>query len=75
MQGLFGARVNELYLWIKALMNIERTVDLGLKNNNNNNTHVYIGTVSQAWRGQTLIPCNSIQDELSDNYDTVSAPE
>jgi len=28
MQGMFGASVSELYLLIKALVNIERTVDL-----------------------------------------------
>ena len=38
---MFGARVNELHLLIKALMNIERTVvdlDHEKKKNNNNNT-------------------------------------
>jgi len=41
---------------IKALINIERTVDLcEIAKKNNNNTHVNTGTVSQAWRGQTLI--------------------
>ena len=28
MQGMFGASVSELYLLIKLLINIERTVDL-----------------------------------------------
>ena len=52
---MFGASVSELYLMIKALINIERTVDLCVITKNNN-THMYTGTVSQAWRGQTLIP-------------------
>jgi len=41
---MFGASVSELYLLIKLLNNIERTVD-----HKERNTHAYTGTVSQAW--------------------------
>jgi len=54
MQGMFGASVSELHLLIKALINIERTVDLCVITKRKN-THVYTGTVSQVWQGQTLI--------------------
>jgi len=43
---MFGATMSELYLLIRALINIERTVDLCAITKN---THVYTGTVSQAW--------------------------
>jgi len=45
MQGMFGASVSELYLLIKLLINIERTVDLCVITKKNK----YTGTVSQAW--------------------------
>jgi len=45
---MFGASMSELYLLIKILINIERTVDLCVFTTKRN-THVYTGTVSQAW--------------------------
>ena len=47
MQGMFGASASELYLLIKLLINIERTVDVCVITKRN--THAYTGTVSQAW--------------------------
>ena len=52
MQGMFGASVSELYLWIKLLINIERTVDLCVitkKKQKRNTHHAYTETVSQGW--------------------------
>jgi len=46
-------------LLIKALINIERTVDLCVITKRKS-THVYTGTVSQAWQGQTLIPVHRV---------------
>jgi len=48
MQGMFGASLSELYLLIKSLINIERTVDLHVITHTKK-IHVYTGTVSQAW--------------------------
>ena len=44
MQGMFGVSVSELYILIKLLINIERTIDLYKKRNPQ-----YTGTVSQGW--------------------------
>ena len=44
---MFGVSVSELYLLIKLLINIERTVDLCVITKKN--THAYTGTVSQGW--------------------------
>jgi len=43
---MFGASVSELYLLIKSLINIERTLDLCVITKKN--THAYTGTVTQA---------------------------
>ena len=52
---MFGASVSELYLLIKALINIEKTVGLCVITKKKY-THVDLHrTVSQAWRAQTLI--------------------
>jgi len=41
MQGMFGASVSELYLLIKLLINIEKTVDLCAITKKEKNTHVH----------------------------------
>ena len=45
---MFGASMSELYLLIKSLINIERTVDQCVITHTPK-IHAYTGTVSQAW--------------------------
>jgi len=57
---MFGASVTELYLLIKVLINTERTVDLCVITKRKKNTRVQRNCVSQAWRGQTLVPVHRV---------------
>jgi len=60
---MFRASVNELYLLIKALVNIERTVDLCVIIKKNTHTHVHRNCESGLPRSNIN---TSIQSELSD---------